>query len=84
MLRQAVERRHAVLLDTAGLGSEVFDALVLLAAGSWEPEAISRGWRAAQLLRQTMHEGRRRRLAYIGFPADEAAALSALHTRNFM
>jgi hypothetical protein len=27
---------------------------------------------------------RRRRLAYIGFPDDEAAELSALHTRNFM
>jgi hypothetical protein len=84
VLRQAVERRHAALLDTAGLGSEVFDALVLLAAGSWEPEAISRGWRAVQLLQQTMDEGRRRRLAYIGFPAGEAAELSALHTRNFM
>jgi len=83
-LRQAVERRHAALLDTAGLGSEVFDALVLLAAGSWEPQAISRGWRAVQLLQQTMDEGRRRRLAYIGFPAREAAELSALHTRNFM
>src|ERR1700722_13947952 len=42
VLRQAVERRHAALLDTAGLNSEVFDALVLLAAGSWRPEAISR------------------------------------------
>jgi hypothetical protein len=31
-----------------------------------------------------MDEGRRRRLAYIGFPDDEAAELSALHTRNFM
>jgi hypothetical protein len=27
---------------------------------------------------------RRRRLAHIGFPPDEAAELSALHTRNFM
>jgi hypothetical protein len=25
-----------------------------------------------------------RRLAFIGFPDDEAAELSALHTRNFM
>ena len=83
-LRQAVERRHAALLDTAGLNSEVFDALVLLAAGSWEPEAISRGWQAVQGLQQTMDEGRRRRLVYIGFPDDEAAELSALHTRNFM
>jgi hypothetical protein len=31
-----------------------------------------------------MDEGRRRRLHYIGFPDDEAAELSALHTRNFM
>jgi len=31
-----------------------------------------------------MDEGRRRRLAAIGFPDGEAAELSALHTRNFM
>jgi hypothetical protein len=31
-----------------------------------------------------MDDGRRRRLARLGFPADEAAELSALHTRNFM
>jgi len=35
-------------------------------------------------LLQQMDEGRQRRLAYLGFPADEAAELSALHTRNFM
>jgi hypothetical protein len=84
VLRQSVERRHAVLLDTAGLNTEVFDSLVLLAAGSWEPAAISRGWRAVRDLQAGMDEGRRRRLAYIGFPDDEAAELSALHTRNFM
>jgi hypothetical protein len=83
-LRQAVERRHAALLDTAGLNNEVFDALVLLAAGSWEPAAIGAGWRAVHALQRQMDEGRRRRLAYIGFPDDEAAELSALHTRNFM
>lgn len=84
ILRQAVERRHAALIDTAGLGGEVLDALVLLAAGSWEPAAIARGWHEVQRLQQTMDEGRRRRLGYIGFPAGEAAELSALHTRNFM
>ncbi len=84
VLRQAVERRHAALLDTAGLNAEVFDSLVLLAAGSWDPVAIGRGWQALQGLQQQMDEGRRRRLAYIGFPDDEAAELSALHTRNFM
>jgi hypothetical protein len=83
-LRQAVERRHAALLDTAGLNAEVFDALVLLAAGSWQPEAIRRGWQAVRDLLARMDEGRRRRLAYIGFPDDEAAELSELHTRNFM
>jgi hypothetical protein len=83
-LRQAVERRHSVLQDTAGLNAEVFDALVLLAAGSWSPEAIRRGWHAVRELRSRMDEGRRRRLAAIGFPDDEAAELSALHTRNFM
>ena len=33
-LRAAVERRHAALATTAGLGREVYDALVLLAAGT--------------------------------------------------
>ena len=84
VLRQSVERRHAALQDTAGLNTEVFDSLVLLAAGSWEPAAISLGWRAVLDLQASMDEGRRRRLAYIGFPDDEAAELSALHTRNFM
>jgi hypothetical protein len=84
VLRQSVERRHAALLDVAGLNTEVFDALVLLAAGSWEPAAISRGWQAVRQLLRQMDEGRRRRLAYLGFPDDEAAELSGLHTRNFM
>ena len=43
-----------------------------------------RGWRAVRDLQARMDEGRRRRLAAIGFPDDEAAELSALHTRNFM
>jgi hypothetical protein len=83
-LRQAVERRHSALQDTAGLNAEVFDALVLLAAGSWSPEAVRQGWHAVRELQSRMDEGRRRRLAAIGFPDDEAAELSALHTRNFM
>ena len=62
----------------------MFDALVVLAAGEWTPEAIARGYRAVQGLHHAMDEGRRQRLARLGFPADEAAELSALHTRNFM
>jgi hypothetical protein len=83
-LRAAVERRHDALADTAELNADVFDALVVLAAGEWTPEAIVRGHRAVQDLQHAMDDGRRQRLARLGFPADEAAALSALHTRNFM
>jgi len=35
-------------------------------------------------LNATMDEGRQQRLTRLGFPADEAKELSALHTRNFM
>ena len=83
-LRAAVERRHSALQHTAGLNQQVFDSLVILAAGSWQPAAIRRGWLAVRRLQDQMDEGRRRRLAHIGFPADEAAEISALHTRNFM
>jgi TusA-related sulfurtransferase len=83
-LRAAVERRHDALIDTAGLNRDVFDALVILAAGSWTPAAIARGYRAVQKLEADMDEGRRQRLARLGFTDGEAAELSALHTRNFM
>ncbi|MDL4816259.1 ferritin-like domain-containing protein [Actinomadura opuntiae] len=83
-LRAAVERRHDALAASAGLNQDVFDALILLAAGGWSPQAIRRGHDAVLRLRREMDEGRRRRLVHLGFPDDEAAALSALHTRNFM
>jgi hypothetical protein len=83
-LRGAVERRHDALRDTAGLNEDVFDALVILAAGRWTAEAISIGYARVRDLQRRMDEGRRRRLERLGFPTDEAAELSALHTRNFM
>ncbi|WP_026400494.1 hypothetical protein [Actinomadura rifamycini] len=83
-LRGAVERRHDALRDTAGLNADVFDALVVLAAGEWTPAAVASGHRAVRRLREEMDEGRRHRLERLGFPPDEAAELSALHTRNFM
>ena len=83
-LRAAVERRHDALADTAGLNADVFDALVVLAAGEWTAPALARGHAAVQRLQQAMDDGRRRRLAHLGFPDDEAAEISALHTRNFM
>jgi len=83
-LRAAVEHRHDALVATAGLNEDVFDALVVLAAGSWEPRAIAAGSQAVRQLEEDMYVGRVRRLVRLGFPADEAAELSALHTRNFM
>lgn len=80
----AVEHRHDALRDTAGLNAEVFDALVVLAAGSYTPEALAAGWDAVARLVAEMDQGRRVRLAALGFPDAEAERLSALHTRNFM
>lgn len=83
-LAAAVDRRHQALAQTAGLNEEVFDALILLAAGDYLPEAIARGFSKAQRLKEEMDADRRARLIKLGFPPDEAAAVSALHTRNFM
>jgi hypothetical protein len=83
-LHLAVERRHRALADTSGLNQEVFDALVVLAARTWNPEAIARGYARVQQLQRTMDDGRRGRLVRLGFPPEEAAELSSLHTRNFM
>lgn len=83
-LRASLQRRHDVLATTAGLSPAVHDSLVVLAAGSWSPDAVQAGWDAVQALQADMDEGRRRRLARLGFTENEAAELSALHTRNFM
>jgi hypothetical protein len=83
-LRAALERRHDVLKDSAGLSDAVRDSLVLLAAGGWTPPAIQAGWDAVETLQAEMDEGRQRRLVRLGFSNGEAAELSALHTRNFM
>jgi hypothetical protein len=83
-LRTAIEQRHDMLRDTAGLNEDVHDALVLLAAGHFDPAAIADGWDRVAALERAMHEGRQRRLVRLGFSNVEAGELSALHTRNFM
>lgn len=83
-LAAAIERRHAALAHTAGLNEEVFDALILLAAGSWAPAALRSGHAAVVELQRVMDDGRRTRLARLGFTSEAAATLSSLHTRNFM
>lgn len=83
-LRNAIETRYDTLAGTAGLNEEVFDALVLLAAGALAPEAIARGHAAVAALKREMAAGRKAKLIRLGFERDEAERLSNLHTRNFM
>ena len=83
-LADAIRRRHDALRQTAGLNEEVFDALLLMAAGSWEHAALQEGHRRVMHLTRDMDDGRRKRLMRLGFTETDAADLSALHTRNFM
>ena len=84
VLIDAVRRRHDALRHTAGLNAEVFDALVLIAAGSWTRSNLMRGHENVSDLVRDMHIGRKKRLIRLGFAEPEAEELSSLHTRNFM
>jgi hypothetical protein len=81
-LMDAVDRRHDALRHAAGLNAEVFDALLLMAAG--EIRTMRRGNQRVAALLRDMDEARRMRLARLGFDEREAAEISALQTRNFM
>ena len=83
-LANSVRRRHDALRHTAGLNAEVFDALILMAAGSWEHARLREGHERVVQLTRDMDEGRQRRLKRLGFSDEEAVELSSLHTRNFM
>ena len=83
-LQNAVEQRHDELADTAGLNEEVFDALVVLAAGDLTSSAVAKGHAAVHQLKLDMAAGRRARLFRLGFAPAEAQRLADLHTRNFM
>ena len=83
-LSAATLHRYESLAHTQGLNAEVFDALLLLAAGSFTPSAVAQGYKKVQVLLREMAEGRRTRLIRLGFSPQEAEHLSTLHTRNFM
>jgi len=83
-MAMAIERRHDTLRDTAGLNEQVFDALIVLAAGTLDPARVEAGFELVQALGLQMRAGRRNRLRLLGFDAERADVLSALHTRNFM
>jgi hypothetical protein len=84
VLASAVHRRHEALQQTAGLNAEVFDSLILIAAGSWAPGDVGRGHDAVMRLVEDMYLGRSKRLIRLGFSEGQAQELSSLHTRNFM
>lgn len=69
---------------SAGLNEEVFDSLILLAAGEFTPAAIATGYARVQRLMSDMAEGRLARLQRLGFDGKSAQRLASLHTRNFM
>ncbi|HEX7454875.1 MAG TPA: ferritin-like domain-containing protein [Gallionella sp.] len=83
-LSNAVQSRNDALSGTSGLNEEVFDALILLAAGEFTPAAIAAGYVRVQQLMRDMSEGRQARLEKLGFEREVAQRLSSLHTRNFM
>ncbi len=83
-LSNAIQSRNDALSGTSGLNEEVFDALILLAAGEFTPQAIAAGYVRVQQLMLDMAEGRQARLEKLGFARGTAQRLSSLHTRNFM
>ncbi|WP_336692440.1 ferritin-like domain-containing protein [Delftia acidovorans] len=83
-LAQAVEQRFDNLAGTSGLNEEVFDALILIAAGALTPEALARGTARVQQLMRDMADGRFSKLLRLGFEREHAERLASLHTRNFM
>jgi hypothetical protein len=83
-LENAIHGRHRELQHTAGLNAEVFDALLLIAAGSWGHDDLRSGHDRVTRLLRDMHDGRRQRLVRLGFEEGRAGELAALHTRNFM
>lgn len=83
-LALAIQSRNESLVHTSGLNEEVFDALVLLAAGEFTPGAILTGTKRVQELMRDMAAHRQARLEKLGYDQKTAQRLSALHTRNFM
>ncbi|WEM01610.1 ferritin-like domain-containing protein [Delftia tsuruhatensis] len=83
-LAQAVEQRFDNLAGTSGLNEEVFDALILIAAGTLTPEALARGAARVQQLMRDMADSRFSKLLRLGFERGHAERLASLHTRNFM
>ena len=84
LLAAAVERRGRMLAAVSGLSPYVYDALTILAGGGISSAQVREGARQVALLHREMDRARRERLQSLGFETEEASALSAYHTNNFM
>jgi TusA-related sulfurtransferase len=83
-LEAATHRRAATLHGTGGVPAPLQDALTILAARGTDPPSVARGHEAFRELLHTMHQARIKRLVHAGFTPAQSAALSAVHTGNFM
>ena len=82
--RDAMESAMMRTMNPCTWRSRAALACGLLAALAWAPEALAAGWAAVATLKEDMDHGRQVRLRRLGFDESQAAALSTLHTRNFM
>ena len=73
-LYQSIHRRHDSLWQTAGSWSE----------RSRSHEELQNGSRRVTQLLLVMDAERRSQLTRLGFPEEQIAALSGLHTHNFI
>ena len=80
----AIRRRYESLAGFSELNEDVYTALHLVFAGSFETAALRDGYARLQRMVAEMHAGRTARLTKLGFSAAAAAELSQLHTKNFM
>jgi hypothetical protein len=82
-LASAVEQRFDAWPGTSGLNEEVFDALILIAAGGLAPAQVAQGYAQVQQLMRDMADGRYAKLVRLGFAPSRPSAWRRC-TRNFM
>jgi TusA-related sulfurtransferase len=80
----AVERRSRMLSAVSGLSPYVHDALTVLAGGGISPRQVRDGAHRVAALHRELDRARRERLQSLHFEPEQALALSAYHTKNFM
>lgn len=83
MLIRSAEQRASKLTEMS-LSPLLTEGLIIMAAGSLRPRALSEGAEAVRELMHTMERNRLRRLRSAGFGELEARLISDLHTPNLM